>query len=507
MATAGSQALADTLAPTATAPAAVSGVSVPTTGTVSFNVPNVGEFSYNMSTKVWTGPAGWAQLYAENNQPIPGTLALNANTATQQTIVFPTPPQHPTIVATGPGTTTSTALSPTFTNSVTSSSVLGAGATSNGSVAVTGPGSLPVASSVANLPYTYSNAANPGSNLAGTATAALIEPVVSTTVVPPNGSVVVTGAAPQLSTGNYTVQFNGTSTTGVVTGTSFSQTANNGLSFNGLTGTATIESNGVITSNVSVNPSQNTTIDSTGISTTGTLSVGGATTTNGITNTGNITNSGNISTATLNTSGQASLNSVVVTNNASVGGNLAVTGTTSTNGITNNGNIATTTLSTTGNATVGGTLNAPTVVSSSVTNGAGNGVTMSAASTTTTGGSTSLRLENGGASFSGAAGAPVRVSGIANGVNQFDAINLGQLQVVQKEMQRGVAAASALAALPQVEPGKTFQLGVALGNYASQTAFAIGGSYRINENSLVKFAVGTAGGGKVATSAGYGMSW
>ncbi|MEQ9262879.1 MAG: hypothetical protein RLP14_06940, partial [Owenweeksia sp.] len=46
----------------------------------------------------------------------------------------------------------------------------------------------------------------------------------------------------------------------------------------------------------------------------GTLGVTGATTTNGIGNTGNITNSGDVNTATLQTSGAATLNSAGITN-------------------------------------------------------------------------------------------------------------------------------------------------------------------------------------------------
>ncbi|MEQ9403316.1 MAG: tail fiber domain-containing protein, partial [Cyclobacteriaceae bacterium] len=75
----------------------------------------------------------------------------------------------------------------------------------------------------------------------------------------------------------------------------------------------------------------------------GTLGVTGATTTNGIGNTGNITNSGDVNTATLQTSGAATLNSAGITNNATVGGTLGVTGATTTNGIDNTGAISTTT--------------------------------------------------------------------------------------------------------------------------------------------------------------------
>ncbi|MBI2591340.1 MAG: hypothetical protein HYW34_01540, partial [Candidatus Brennerbacteria bacterium] len=68
----------------------------------------------------------------------------------------------------------------------------------------------------------------------------------------------------------------------------------------------------------------------------------------------NATGTGNLQTATLNTTGLATLNSLTVTNNATVSGITSLQGTTFTNA-TGTGNLQTATLNTTGNVTIAGT--------------------------------------------------------------------------------------------------------------------------------------------------------
>lgn len=107
------------------------------------------------------------------------------------------------------------------------------------------------------------------------------------------------------------------------------------------------------------------------------------------------------------------------------------------------------------------------------------------------------------------------ISNVAPGVNPTDAVNVAQLQSVQQTINQvaqtaysGVAMAGALAALPQVEQGKSFQLGAGVGNYGGYTALAIGGSARITENTIVKMGASTTSGGNhVLVNAGVGYSW
>jgi len=135
------------------------------------------------------------------------------------------------------------------------------------------------------------------------------------------------------------------------------------------------------------------TLDVTGATTlNSTLGVTGQTSTNGLDNTGDITNTGDISTATLQTSGLATLDSAQVDND------LNVDGATTTNGITNTGDLSST--STDGSASLN-------VVDGSaslgVINAGGhlNGITADETSTTISGGtaSTTQVLDDNGVSY------------------------------------------------------------------------------------------------------------
>lgn len=207
----------------------------------------------------------------------------------------------------------------------------------------------------------------------------------------------------------------------------------------------------------------------------------------GATQSAGLVNAGDISTDTLSTTG-----------NATIGGNLAVSGSTATNGIVNAGNISTTTLTTSGNATVGGTLAVTGIAS---THGINN---------------------NGQV-----------ISGVANGVAATDAVNLGQLSTtvnnavapmaaaqaatntqVQNQLGdnrrvagTGTAIAMAAAAIPALEQGKNFGIGLGGGTYDSRGAFAIGVAGRVNQALQVKLNVGTGNGGKVGAGAGAMWSW
>jgi hypothetical protein len=119
-----------------------------------------------------------------------------------------------------------------------------------------------------------------------------------------------------------------------------------------------------------------------------------------------------------------------------------------------------------------------------LTNGDGNthGIVVSETQTTVSGGrfSTAMTLHDDGATFANTAnGEPVRVHGIADGTAPHDAVNVQQLGA-------GLAMVSSLAALPQVEPGKRFAIGVGTGGYMSQVALAGGLSARFRENFVFK---------------------
>ena len=131
-------------------------------------------------------------------------------------------------------------------------------------------------------------------------------------------------------------------------------------------------------------------------------------------------------------------------------------------------------------------------VSMTLTNGLGNthGVAVTETQTVISGGthSTSLTLNDDGATFRNTltGGGPARVTGVADGTADFDAVNFRQLQ----KANMGIAAVSALAAIPGTMPGKTFAIGAGYGYFENESAVAIGVKALLGKNISV-----TIGGG------------
>lgn len=114
-------------------------------------------------------------------------------------------------------------------------------------------------------------------------------------------------------------------------------------------------------------------------------------------------------------------------------------------------------------------------------------------------GATSLTMTNNVAMFGNqASGAPIKVTGVADGTGAFDAVNYRQLQAVAS----GVAGTAAMANIPVSTGanGKNFAIGVGMGNYMGQTSLALGGSYRIMEGAYIKASVASSN-----TNNGYSM--
>jgi hypothetical protein len=256
--------------------------------------------------------------------------------------------------------------------------------------------------------------------------------------------------------------------------------------------------------------------------------------------TGALTANGGVGTTTLTTSGAANLDSAAVTNNATVGGTLGVTGaTTMTGALTANGgatvtgatginisgNAATTIGSTSGTGdvniasadTVNVRVGAAGAASSGAmslsgtqsaltyTNSAGNthGLTVGESSTTLSGGTTSttLTLNNNGASFADHTNAPVTVTGVADGVNDFDAVNRRQLN----KAFAGIAGAYALAAMPAPAYGKQHSFGMGAGYYEGENAIAMGYKGMIDKD--VMLTVGASYNSQKVSGANVGVGW
>jgi autotransporter adhesin len=109
----------------------------------------------------------------------------------------------------------------------------------------------------------------------------------------------------------------------------------------------------------------------------------------------------------------------------------------------------------------------------------------------------------------GSQGNERRITNVADGKAPTDAVNMRQFQSGMSDVQRGaysgVAAATALGMIPDVDPGKRVAVGVGSANYKGYQATALGASARINANIKVKAGAGFSAGG--GTTVGGGMSY
>jgi trimeric autotransporter adhesin len=118
----------------------------------------------------------------------------------------------------------------------------------------------------------------------------------------------------------------------------------------------------------------------------------------------------------------------------------------------------------------------------------------------------SLTLNGAGAAFAGPSGQPVRVTGVADGKNQHDAVNKSQLDEVDSRANAGVAAAVALAGIPAPAAGKNYTVGVGWGNYEGENAFALGGRAQVTPEFQLTAGWGYSNEGN-AFNVGAGYSW
>ncbi|MEK7491315.1 MAG: YadA-like family protein, partial [Pseudomonadota bacterium] len=128
----------------------------------------------------------------------------------------------------------------------------------------------------------------------------------------------------------------------------------------------------------------------------------------------------------------------------------------------------------------------------------------------------------------GSAGNERQITNVAAGTAGTDAVNVNQLNtgvsqanqytdmrinnvensmnVVSRKAYAGVAAATALTMIPDVDKDKTLALGVGGGSYQGQHAVAIGATARVTENVKVRAGVGMSAGG-TTVGVGGSMQW
>ncbi|KKI35137.1 autotransporter adhesin [Burkholderia vietnamiensis] len=111
----------------------------------------------------------------------------------------------------------------------------------------------------------------------------------------------------------------------------------------------------------------------------------------------------------------------------------------------------------------------------------------------------------------GSAGSERRITNVAPGINPTDAVNVSQLGSVQSSVNHtarlayaGIAGATALTMIPEVDPGSVFAMGIATAGYQGYQAMAIGFSARVAKNIKVKGGVGVSAAG---STYGVGVSY
>ncbi|RAD81901.1 adhesin, partial [Burkholderia multivorans] len=106
----------------------------------------------------------------------------------------------------------------------------------------------------------------------------------------------------------------------------------------------------------------------------------------------------------------------------------------------------------------------------------------------------------------GAAGRERKIAHVADGVLPSDAVNMRQLHSVARRAYGGVAAATALSMIPDVDAGKTIAVGIGTGGYLGYQAVALGASVRFGEN--LKLRAGASLNAATTTwGAGASYSW
>ncbi|WP_196482246.1 YadA family autotransporter adhesin, partial [Burkholderia vietnamiensis] len=111
----------------------------------------------------------------------------------------------------------------------------------------------------------------------------------------------------------------------------------------------------------------------------------------------------------------------------------------------------------------------------------------------------------------GSPGNERRITNVAPGVNPTDAVNMSQLGGVQQSITdtaraaySGVAAATALTMIPNVDPDKRVAIGIGGATYKGYGAAALGVSVRINKNLAVRVGAGISAAGQTY---GVGMTY
>jgi autotransporter adhesin len=100
-----------------------------------------------------------------------------------------------------------------------------------------------------------------------------------------------------------------------------------------------------------------------------------------------------------------------------------------------------------------------------------------------------------------------RITGIADGISDGDAVNIRQFNLLEEKAHRGIAIANAMEVfLP--DPGKSFRLNIGGGYYGNQGAIGLTGAGRITEDTSIYIGVGSdVNGEEVGGKVGVSFQW
>ncbi|WP_060856930.1 YadA-like family protein, partial [Caballeronia sordidicola] len=108
----------------------------------------------------------------------------------------------------------------------------------------------------------------------------------------------------------------------------------------------------------------------------------------------------------------------------------------------------------------------------------------------------------------GSAGNERQITNVAAGTQGTDAVNLNQMNSavggIARKAYSGIAAATALTMIPDVDANKTLSIGIGGGTFQGYAATAIGGTARITQNIKVRVGAGWSAAG---TTVGAGASY
>lgn len=113
----------------------------------------------------------------------------------------------------------------------------------------------------------------------------------------------------------------------------------------------------------------------------------------------------------------------------------------------------------------------------------------------------------------GSAGNARRITNVAPGINANDAATVGQVNDLgnftnnlARNAYSGIAGATALSMIPQLEPGQNFSIGLGFGGYKGFTSVAAGATARFSEHIVGKAGIGV-GTRESSPTYGFGASY